>query len=175
MPIYAFGDNVPDISPAAYVHPDAVVIGNVQVGARSFIAPCAVLRGDFAPIRIFEGSSIQDHVIIHVNPKTEVIIENDVVVGHGVIMHDTHIKSRCVIGMGSVILFDTVCEEDVYIAAGSVVARGTRIPAGKLAAGNPAIVVRDVTARQLEAAKAGALAYQWLCSQYPKNMRRLTT
>ncbi|MGD0277529.1 MAG: gamma carbonic anhydrase family protein [Syntrophales bacterium] len=173
MPIYTFGDKSPDISPEAFVHPDAVIIGDVLIGPGCFIAPGAVLRADFASIRIYDGTSIQDHVVIHVNPEKEVIIENDTVVGHGVLMHDTLIKSRCVIGMGSVLLFDTICEEDVYIAAGSVVTRGSRIQAGKLAAGNPAKVVRDVTPEQLQAAKAGALAYQWLCIQYPKNLKRI--
>jgi carbonic anhydrase/acetyltransferase-like protein (isoleucine patch superfamily) len=145
MPIYELPGKKPRIAPSAYVHPDANLIGEVSVGNNSFIAPGVVIRADFAPIIIKERTSIQDNAVIHVNPSTQVIVENDVIVGHSVCLHDVHIKSRCVIGMDSILLLNVICEEKVIVASGAVVTSGTHIPTGKLVAGNPARILKDAT------------------------------
>ncbi len=171
MPIYEFDGKKPDISPEAFVHPEAVVIGDVKIAGGCFIAPGAVIRADFGPVVIQEGTNVQDNAVIHVDPGARVIIEEDVVVGHSAVMHDVHIKSRCVIGIGAVLLNEVVCEKDVIVAAGSVVLNNMRIPAGKLVAGTPAKIIRDVTDDQKAYARTGVGLYKGLSRQYPKSMK----
>lgn len=171
MPIYEFDGKKPDISPEAFVHPEAVIIGDVKIGSGCFIAPGAVIRADFGPAVIQDGTNIQDNAVIHVDPGARVIIEEDVVVGHSAVMHDVHIKSRCVIGIGAVLLNEVVCEEDVIIAAGSVVLNNMHIPAGKLVAGTPAKIIRDVTDEQKAYARTGVELYKGLSRQYQKSLK----
>jgi len=171
MPIYEFDGKKPGISPKSFVHPEAVLIGDVTIGSRCFIAPGVVIRADCGPVIIQDNSSIQDNTVIHVNPGAKVIIEREVLVGHSVVLHDVHIKSRCVIGMGAVLLFGVVCEEGVFIGAGSVVPNGMHIPAGKLATGIPAKIIKDVTPEQKSYAKFGVEDYLRLTEEYLKGMK----
>ena len=173
MPIYEFNGKRPAISPDAFVHPDAILIGDVIIAEGCMIAPGAVLRADIGTISIGACTSIQDNVVIHANPGFTVVIEDHVVIGHSAVLHDVHIHSGCVIGMGAVLLFNIVCEQDVFVAAGSLVKNNTHIPAGKLAAGNPATVIRDVTPEQHLEAKLGAEFYAELGRQYKTGMKRV--
>ncbi|HQP25976.1 MAG TPA: hypothetical protein PLP16_12465, partial [Smithellaceae bacterium] len=101
---------------------------------------------------IGDRSSVQDNSVIHVYPGSESVIGNDVTVAHGVILHDVHIHDRCMIGIGAIILFNVVCEEDVFVSVGSLVPRGMRVPAGKI----------------------GIEAYRYLCRQYLATMKTIT-
>lgn len=174
MPIYEFDGKQPDISPEAFVHPNAVIIGDVRIG-RCLIAPGVVIRADFGPITIQDGTSIQDNTVIHVDPGARVIVEKDVLVGHSVVLHDVHIKSRCVIGMGAILLFGVVCEEGVFIGAGSVVPNKMHIPAGKLVAGNPAKIIKDVTPDQKSYAEIAVEGYKQLPQRYQRTMKLITS
>ena len=173
MPVYELNGKTPRISHEAFVHPDAVVIGDVAIGARCFIGPGAVLRGDFGPIRLAEGVSFQDNAVIHVSPGSEVIIERDVIVGHSALLHDVHIAPRVVIGMGAVLLFNVVCEEDAFVAAGAVVPRGMKVPAATIAAGNPATILKKASDEQIRHAAEGVRLYQKLVLQYQDTMKRI--
>jgi phenylacetic acid degradation protein len=174
MPIYEFEGKKPAISPKSFVHPDAVIIGDVTVGDRCFIAPGVVIRADNGPVTIHEDTSIQDNTVIHVDPGATVVIEKEVLVGHTVVIHDSHIKDRCVIGMGAILLFGVVCEEGAFIGAGAVVPSGMRIPRNKLATGNPAKVIKDVTSSQREYADAGVKDYLKLTEQYKKSLKLIS-
>lgn len=171
MPIYEFDGKQPIISPTSFIHPQAVVIGNVTIGDRCFIAPGVVLRGDYAPIIIHENTSIQDNTVIHVDPSASVVIENDVIVGHGVIIHDSHIKQRCVIGMGAILLFGVVCEEGAFVGAGAVVPNGMCVPANTIVAGNPATAIKEVSPELRSYATAGVQAYVDLAGRYKRTMK----
>lgn len=174
MPVYALDGKTPVISPGAFVHPDAVIIGNVTVGSGCFIAPGSVIRADFGPAVIGEGVNFQDNAVIHVNPGMSVVIEDNCTIGHGALLHDVHLGPGCVVGMGAVLLFGVRCEEECVVAAGSVVPRGMRIPAGALAAGNPAKIIKDSISReQIEEIREGAKLYQGLARLYQKTMQRL--
>jgi phenylacetic acid degradation protein len=111
MPLYEFDGKRPVISADAFVHPEAVVIGDVSIGADCLIAPGAVIRGDFGPITIGEGTSIQDGATIHVTPGDRVLIGNDVIVAHNASLHDVTVAQRCIVGIGAVLLQGVVCEE----------------------------------------------------------------
>jgi phenylacetic acid degradation protein len=173
MALYEFDGKKPQVPSDSFVHPNAVLTGDVTIGHECLIAPGVSIRADFGPIRIGDRSSVQDNAVIHVYPGSQVIIENDVTIAHGVILHDVHIKSRCVIGIGAIVLFNVVCEEDVFISVGSLVPKGMHIPAGKIVAGNPAIITHDATEDQKRVAKEGINYYRGLCKKYIATMKRI--
>jgi carbonic anhydrase/acetyltransferase-like protein (isoleucine patch superfamily) len=174
MALYEFEGKKPQIPSDSFVHPKAVLIGDVRIGHECLIAPGVSIRADFGPVIIGDRSSVQDNAVIHVYPGSQSIVENDVAVAHGVILHDVHIKDRCMIGIGAIVLFNVICEEDVFVSAGSLVPRGMHIPDGKVVAGNPAKITRDVTEKDRQAAKDGIEAYRYLCRQYLATMRSIT-
>lgn len=174
MALYEFEGKKPQIPSDSFVHPNATLIGDVRLGHECLIAPGVSIRADFGTVIIGDRSSIQDNAVIHVYPGSQSIVENDVTVAHGVILHDVHIKARCMIGIGAIVLFNVICEEDVFVSAGSLVPRGMHIPAGKIVAGNPAKITRDVTEKDRQAAKDGIEAYRYLCRQYLATMKNVT-
>ncbi|MBP9020590.1 MAG: gamma carbonic anhydrase family protein [Syntrophobacterales bacterium] len=173
MPLYEFDGKRPVISADAFVHPEAVVIGDVSIGADCLIAPGAVIRGDFGPITIGEGTSIQDGATIHVTPGDRVLIGNDVIVAHNASLHDVTVAQRCIVGIGAVLLQGVVCEEGVVVAAGSVVSQGVRIPRGKLVAGNPARIIKDVSPEIAAYVEEGIEEYRKLARRYRLTMKKL--
>ncbi len=173
MPIYEFAGKKPVISPDAFVHPEAVIIGDAVIGGECLIAPGAVIRADFGPVTVGDGTSIQDNAVIHVTPGDRVTIGKHVIVAHNASLHDVTLHERCVVGMGAVLLQGVVCEEGVMIAAGSVVPTGMRIPAGKLAAGNPARIIKDVSPEMAAYAVEGVEEYKRLVRLYRQTMREV--
>lgn len=173
MPIYEFAGKKPVISPSAFVHPEAVIIGDAVIGGECLIAPGAVIRADFGPVTIGDGSSIQDNAVIHVTPGDRVTIEKHVIVAHNASLHDVTLRERCVVGMGAVLLQRVVCEEGAMVAAGSVVPTGMRIAAGKLVAGNPARVIKDVSPDMAAYAVEGVEEYKRLVRLYRQTMREV--
>jgi phenylacetic acid degradation protein len=171
MALYEFDGKSPQVPVDSFVHPNAVLIGDVKIGHECLIAPGVSIRADFGPVVIGDRSSIQDNAVIHVYPGAQVIIEEDVTIAHGAILHDVHIKSRCVIGIGAIVLFNVVCEEDVFVSVGSLVPKGMQIPAGKIIAGNPAKITHDVSDNQKMMAKAGVDYYRDLCKKYIATMK----
>lgn len=171
MALYEFDGKRPRVPDDSFVHPQAVLIGDIEVGHECLIAPGVSIRADFGPVKIGNRSNVQDNTVIHVFPGSRNIIGEDVIVAHGVILHDVHIKSRCVIGMGAILLFNVVCEEDVFVSAGAIVPKGTHVPAGKMVAGNPAKITHDVTDDQKLMAKEGINYYRELCRKYITTMK----
>ena len=122
------------------------VIGDVSIGPDSSVWFGCVLRGDVHYITIGARTNVQDLSVIHVNHGANpTVLEDEVTVGHRVILHGCRVKSGALVGMGATLLDDVVVEEQALVAAGSVVSPGTVIPARKLARGVPARVVRDLT------------------------------
>jgi len=173
MPLYEFDKKQPQISSHTFIHPEAVIIGDVLIGEHCFIGPGAVIRADFGPVVLGDGVSLQDNAVIHVSPDSRVLIEDDVVIGHAALLHDVHIGPRCIIGMGAILMFNVMCEAGSIIGAGSVVTRDTRVPAGRIASGNPAKIVKTASPEQLETAVAGIRLYQELARTYLKTMKRI--
>ena len=140
MPVYALGDAEPDIHPDAYVHPDAVVIGNVVIGAESTVWPTAVLRGDDGRIEVGARSSVQDGSIIHTTLRRPTIIGDEVTVGHNVHIEAATIGNRALISSGSVVLNGAEIGEGAIVAAGAVVSPEAQVPAYRMTLGVPARV-----------------------------------
>jgi carbonic anhydrase/acetyltransferase-like protein (isoleucine patch superfamily) len=136
----------PQIAASAYIDPAAVIIGDVVIGEDSSVWPCTVIRGDVHHIRIGARTNIQDGCVLHVmRDEHPLLLGDDVTIGHSVTLHGCTIESRCLVGMGAIIL------NGVHVGAGSVVAAGTlllegaKIPAGSLVVGHPGKVKRALT------------------------------
>ena len=140
MPIYALGDQVPSIDPTAYVHPDAVIIGSVTIGANSSIWPGAVLRGDDGAIVIGARTSIQDGTVVHTTPFSHTTVGDDCVIGHIVHLEACTIQSGSQVSSGAIVLHRVVVESGAIVGANSVVLNDTVVPAGALAVGSPAVI-----------------------------------
>lgn len=175
MALYAFEGLRPVVAPSAYIHPDAVLIGNVRIGGHCFIGAGAVLRGDFGPIRVRDGSNVQENCVVHVSPGQEADIHEKVVVGHGALLHDVTIRSGALIGMGAVLLHWAVVEPEGIVAPGAVVRSGFVVPARTLVSGNPAQVRKDVPEAYLSFFRAGVTLYPGLPDRYRKSLVKIST
>lgn len=146
MAIYALGDLVPQIDPSAFIHPDAVIIGNVIIGPRSSVWPCAVLRGDTGQISIGSETSIQDGVVLHCTTDAHTTIGNRVTIGHNVHIEGATIEDDTLIGSGAVLLHHVIVRTRALVAAGAVVKEGMEVPSNALAVGVPAKVKENAVA-----------------------------
>jgi carbonic anhydrase/acetyltransferase-like protein (isoleucine patch superfamily) len=144
--VYALGDHVPDISPTAYVHPDATVIGAVRLGPESTVWPGAVLRGDYGPIEVGARTSVQDGAVVHATAELPTVIGADCVVGHLAHLEGCTVEDGCLIGSGSVVLHRVLVRSGALVGAGAVVSGGTEVPSGAMALGVPAKVRPDAVA-----------------------------
>ena len=149
----------PLVHGSAFVHSRAVVIGNVTVGAKASIWPCAVLRGDIGPISIGEGTNIQDGAVVHVADRLPAMIGKSVTVGHLAMIHACTIGDECLIGMHATILDGCVIGDRCIVGANSLVTKGTIVPAGSLVMGSPAKVVRPLSPTEQAALPGWAEKY----------------
>jgi carbonic anhydrase/acetyltransferase-like protein (isoleucine patch superfamily) len=165
VPIYALGEYEPDIDESAFVHPDAVVIGRVRIGAEASVWPCAVLRGDHGTIEIGARTSVQDGTVVHTTERWHTVIGADCVVGHNAHLEGCVVEDRCLIGSGSVTLNRARVRTGAIVAAAALVPEGFTVPAGALVAGVPAQIKRtdvpgDWTSRAVKTYLESARAYQ---------------
>jgi carbonic anhydrase/acetyltransferase-like protein (isoleucine patch superfamily) len=144
MPIYALGDLEPDIHPEAYVHPDAVLIGDVRIGAFSSVWPGAVLRGDSSYIRIGERTSIQDGTVVHCTEVDPTVVGDRCTIGHMVHLEGCTIGDGCLIGTGSIVLNGAVVGPSSLVGAQAVVGNKKVVPPGARALGVPAQITEGV-------------------------------
>lgn len=137
MPIYALGDDEPDIDPSAYVHPDAVVIGRVTIGPDASVWPGAVLRGDHCVIEVGPRTSVQDGTIVHTTEHWPTVIGASCVVGHNAHLESCTVGDRCLIGSGSITLNGASVGEGALVGAGALVPEGFAVPPASMALGVP--------------------------------------
>lgn len=142
--IYPFHHKSPKISPTAFIADYVTITGDVEIGDESSIWFNAVIRGDVAPTVIGKKVNIQDNSVLHQSPNNPLILEDEVTVGHQVILHSCTIRKNALIGMGSIILDQAEIGEGAFIGAGSLVPQGKKIPPNTLAFGRPAKVVREL-------------------------------
>ncbi|NDI36123.1 gamma carbonic anhydrase family protein [Chengkuizengella sediminis] len=143
--IYEYNGKKPSIDKSVYLADYVTVTGDVTIGEESSIWFNTVIRGDVSPTIIGKRSNIQDNCTLHQSPAYPLIIEDDVTVGHQVILHSCKIRNKALIGMGSIILDGAEIGEGAFIGAGSLVSQGKKIPPNCLAYGRPAKVVRELT------------------------------
>jgi carbonic anhydrase/acetyltransferase-like protein (isoleucine patch superfamily) len=171
MPIYALGELVPEIHPDAWVHPDAVVIGRVRLGARSTVWPTAVLRGDHGAIEVGEDTSLQDGVVVHCTAELPTTIGSRCVIGHRAHLEGCTVEDDCLVGSGSILLHRVVVRSGALVGAGAVVSPGTEVPSRAMALGVPARIRLDAVGS--EAFRSSVDTYVANASWYRQEMRRL--
>jgi carbonic anhydrase/acetyltransferase-like protein (isoleucine patch superfamily) len=171
MPIYALGDRVPQIHPDAFIHPDAVVIGDVRIGADSSVWPCAVLRGDYGTVIVGERTSIQDGAVIHAVDEYPTVIGSDCVIGHLAHLEGCVVHDRALVGSGSIVLHEAVVESGATVGAGAVVRNRMTVPANATALGVPASLRLDSCSEDV--AVASAARYAENARRYKAEMKRL--
>jgi len=169
--VYSIDGLTPVVHPEAYVHPSAVLIGDVHVGAGVYIGPWASLRGDFGRLVVEAGANIQDGCIVHGFPESDTVIEQDGHVGHGAVIHSARIGRNALIGMGAVINDNAVIGESAFVAAMAFVKAGMRVPPRTLVAGIPAKVMRDLSADELAWKLDATQAYQNLARRSHASLR----
>ena len=166
VPIYALGDWEPTIDPTAYVHPDAVVIGDVELAAEASVWPAAVLRGDYGSIRIGPRTSIQDGTVVHATARAPAVIGAGCVVGHNAHLEGCIVEDDCLIGSMSVVLQRAIVRSGALVGAHALVGNGVEVPSRAMALGVPARMREDAVAE-------GAFART--ASLYVANARRFAT
>jgi phenylacetic acid degradation protein len=171
LTVYSIDGVTPVVDPTAYVHPSAVLIGDVIVGPGCYIGPFASLRGDFGGIRVNAGANVQDSCIMHGFPGTDTLVEENGHIGHAAVLHSCIIGKNALVGMNAVVNDNAVIGEWAIVAANSFVKAGMVVAPRTLVAGTPARVVRELTDQELEWKDSGTVSYQELTRRCLRTMR----
>lgn len=165
MPVYAFEGIVPVVDPTTYLHPTAVLIGDVTIGPRCYIGPGASLRGDFGRITIEGDSSIQDNCTLHTGAGSDCIVRRGATIGHGVILHGCTVGVNVLVGMHSVLLDGSEIGDDSLVGALSLVKNDAAFPERSLIIGNPAKAVKTLEPEAIRWRNNGEGEYQRLADR----------
>jgi phenylacetic acid degradation protein len=174
LTVYAIDGITPVVDPTAYVHPSAVLIGDVIIGPGVYIGPCASLRGDFGRIEIRAGANIQDTCVLHGFPGTDTIVEEDGHIGHGAVLHGCIVQHNGLVGMNAVVNDNAVVGESAIVAAMAFVKARFVVPPRTLCAGVPAKVIRALSETELAWKVEGTQSYQDLTRRSLATMRPTT-
>jgi carbonic anhydrase/acetyltransferase-like protein (isoleucine patch superfamily) len=162
----SFRNRQPKIGKDTYVSEYAILIGDVLIGDNCYIGHGAILRGDYGCIEIDSGTAVEEGVIMHAPPGETCRVGKKVTIGHGAVVHSSHIGDMAVIGMGSVLSICAEVGEESIVAEGSTVKMGQKIPPGIVARGNPAKVVRNIEDKDKEFWNWGKQLYIDLAKEY---------
>ncbi|MDI3323958.1 carnitine operon protein CaiE [Pontibacterium granulatum] len=173
MPCYEFEGLVPVVDPTAYVHPTAVLIGDVVVGPGVYVGPLASMRGDYGRLILEEGSNLQDGCIMHGYCDMDTVVERDGHIGHGAILHGCVIKRNALVGMNAVVMDGAVIGEESIVAAMSFVKAGFQGEPRQLLAGSPAKMRREVTDEDLYWKGLNTQEYQALAQRSAASMNEV--
>ncbi|MFC6668709.1 phenylacetic acid degradation protein PaaY [Marinobacterium aestuariivivens] len=162
MPIYRIDGLTPVVDPSAYVHPTAVLIGDVIVGPGCYVGPNASLRGDFGRLVLEEGSNVQDNCVMHGFPDTDTVVEVDGHIGHGAILHGCRIGRNALVGMNAVVMDGAQIGAESIVAANAFVKAGFECPPRSMLVGSPAKVLRTLSDDEVRWKSQGTAEYQLL-------------
>ena len=162
LTVYAIDGITPVVDPTAYVHPSAVLIGDVIIGPGVYIGPCASLRGDFGRLEVRAGANIQDTCVMHGFPGTDTIVEEEGHIGHGAVLHGCIVQRNALVGMNAVINDNAVIGESAIVAAMAFGKAGFVVPPRMLVAGVPGKLIRELTDQELAWKLEGTRSYQEL-------------
>ena len=165
MPCYSIEGVVPVVDPEAYVHPTAVLVGDVIVGPRCYVGPCASLRADFGRIVLEAGANVQDGCVLHSFPGAQVLVEADGHIGHGAVLHGCVVRRDALVGIKAVVMDGAEIGEQAMVAACAFVPAGMQLPARRLAAGTPAKAKRELTPEEIARKHASTVLYQELARE----------
>ena len=162
MGVYAIDGVVPVVHPDAFVHPEAVLIGDVHIGAGAYVGPLASLRGDFGRIELGAGANIQDSCVMHSFPGAGCTVEPEGHIGHGAVLHGCTVRSGAMVGMNTVVMDGADIGRRALVGANAFIPAGLVVPADHLAAGNPGKVIKELDAEALAWKANGIRVYQEL-------------
>jgi phenylacetic acid degradation protein len=171
--VYSIDGITPVVHPSAFVHPTAVLVGDVIVGERAYIGPCACLRGDFGRIVVEAGANIQDTCMLHGFPGKDTVVGAESTIGHGAVLHGCVIGRGALIGMNCVVNDNAEIGEDAVVAALAFVKAEASVPPRTLVAGLPARVLRTLSAQELQWKKDNMLLYQQLAVRSASTMQEV--
>jgi phenylacetic acid degradation protein len=172
LDVYSINGVTPVVDPTAFVHPSAVLIGDVIVGANCYVGPCASLRGDFGRIELRAGANLQDVCVMHGFPGTDTLVEEDGHIGHGAILHGCVVRRNALVGMNAVVNDNAEIGESAIVAAMAFVKAGMVVPPRTLAAGIPARILRELTGQEMAWKVDGTRSYQDLAQRSRATMLR---
>jgi len=170
LTVYALNGIVPVVDPTTFVHPTAVLIGDVIVGPNCYIGPNASLRGDFGRLVVGPGVNIQDSCTIHGSCNEDTILEKDAHIGHGAVIHACTVRQNVLVGMNATVLDRAEIGESAIVAANAFVKAGDTVPPRSLVAGIPARVIRELTEKDLANKKNGTSIYHQLVGRCHETM-----
>lgn len=169
---YEFEKKRPVVGKTSFVHPQAVVIGDVTIGEKCYIGAGAILRGDYGQVIIGNGSNMQENCVVHSQPASAAMIGDNILIGHTAIVHGPcELKDNSVVGMGAIVSTGCTLEVGGMLAAGSILPPGRTIPAQKLAIGNPARIARDIDEHTATINRIGIQLYQELAERCLKGLK----
>jgi phenylacetic acid degradation protein len=171
--VYEIDGLRPVVHPTAYVHPTAVLIGDVIVGPRCYVGPLASLRGDFGRLVLEEGANVQDTCVMHGFPEDDTVVEADGHIGHGAVLHGCRVGRNAMVGMNAVVMDKAVVGAESIVGAAAFVKAGMQIPPRSLVLGAPARVVRAVTDEEIAWKSYGTRQYHDLNVRSLRTMREV--
>jgi carbonic anhydrase/acetyltransferase-like protein (isoleucine patch superfamily) len=159
--LFRYENLYPKIHKTVFLASGVKIVGNVEIGANSSIWYNVVIRGDVHYVKIGKMTNIQDLSMLHVtNGRYSLNIGNKVTIGHSVKLHGCTLNDLCLIGIGAIVLDGAIIEENSIVAAGSVVKPNFKVPSGKLVAGVPAKIIRDLTQEEIKDLEQSAIRYK---------------
>ncbi|NLC34927.1 MAG: phenylacetic acid degradation protein PaaY [Alcaligenaceae bacterium] len=171
LKVYAIDGITPVVDPTAFVHPTAVLIGDVIIGPGVYVGPLASLRGDFGRIIMKAGSNVQDSCVIHGTCRQDTVVEEDGHIGHAAVLHGCHIGRNVLVGMNAVVMDGAVVGEGSIIGAMAFVKVGMEIPPRSLVTGAPATIQRELTDERIARKHYGTRMYQRLAHRCLSTMQ----
>lgn len=162
MPCYAIDGIVPVVDPSSYVHPTAVLIGDVIIGERCYIGPGACLRGDFGRIIVKDGANVQDTCVMHGFPGKDTVVDVDGHIGHGAVLHGCHIGRNALVGMNAVVMDGAEIGAESIVAASAFVKAAFTCEPRSMVVGSPAKVIKTISDEQIKWKTRGTAEYQQL-------------
>lgn len=171
--VYEIDGLRPVVHPTAYVHPTAVLIGDVIVGPRCYVGPLASLRGDFGRLILEEGANVQDTCVMHGFPEDDTVVEVDGHIGHGAVLHGCRVGRNAMVGMNAVVMDKAVVGAESIVGAAAFVKAGMAIPPRSLVLGAPAKIVRTVSDEEIAWKSYGTRQYHDLNVRSMRTMREV--
>ncbi|MBS7562612.1 phenylacetic acid degradation protein PaaY [Pseudomonas sp. RC4D1] len=171
MTCYSLDGLIPVVDPSAYVHPSAVLIGDVIVGPHCYVGPLASLRGDFGRIVLEEGANLQDTCVMHGFPDSDTVVERNGHVGHGAVLHGCRIGADALVGMNAVVMDNAFIAPRSFVSAAALVKAGFECAPQSLVMGTPARVTRQLSDEEVAWKLAGTREYQHLTRRCLEQMQ----
>jgi phenylacetic acid degradation protein len=162
--IYQFKSFIPVIHESSFIHPLCAVTGNVIIGKNVYIGPGAAIRGDFGKIIIEDGCNVQENCTIHMFPGVTVVLKENAHIGHGAVIHGATIGKNCLVGMNAVIMDNVDLGDNCMVGALSFIKADEKIPPGSVLVGNPAKIIKQVSAEMMNWKTEGTKIYQQLAA-----------